>query len=488
MTLKLDKSQKAFLDAFETNTTTFNNDFLILTGDAGTGKTELVLEMIKIAKKKSVYCQTTALTGRASAVLSDRGIKEPLTLHKWLNKISDPLLMREYQGSEGFVLIIDESSMISNGYEIFEESEDNEGLLLDKLMYVFYKFIPNKNKFIVFVGDEKQLPPVLHDYSPGLDQLYLEYRYSLSGRTFELNTPHRQKEKKDINKFASHFENADSALSKELAIPPMQDFIEELDSSQVEFIEQEEVSEKFFEHYFDDPNSVKIITPTNHKSDSYNYDIKKRLYASSKIFFSTYNITNNSLEVIKGDILQVFENNEDKFDKNIYNGQFLVVNEPMESYDIVLHKGSKPDPFSRFPALYQKLNVSFVSDSGIRSEESFEILVSVDYLVDSYQLTKKEFHYFHDKDEGVNVRIRKNLNEKDGNSIYPGVSFDKKINPVLCKFGYALTGHKAQGGGWDYIFLDLENFWTENGHVSPKWVYTSAKRAKKKLYLVNYSK
>ena len=51
MTLKLDKSQKAFLDAFETNTTTFNNDFLILTGDAGTGKTELVLEMIKIAEK-----------------------------------------------------------------------------------------------------------------------------------------------------------------------------------------------------------------------------------------------------------------------------------------------------------------------------------------------------------------------------------------------------------------------------------------------------
>ena len=488
MTLKLDKSQKAFLETFETNTTTFNNDFMILTGDAGTGKTELVKEMIKIAEDKSVYCQTTAFTGRAAAVLSDRGIKEPLTLHKWLNKISEPLLMREYQESKGFVLIIDESSMISNGYEIFEESDDNDGLLLDKLMYIFYKYIPNKNKFIVFVGDEKQLPPVLHDYSPGLDQLYLEYRYLLSGASFELKTPHRQRDKKDINKFASYFENADSALSKELAIPPKQDFIEELDQSQIEFIDQEEVSEKFFEHYFDDPNSVKIITPTNHKSDSYNYDIKKRLYASSKKFFSSYNITNNSLEIIKGDILQVFDNNEDKFDKNVYNGQFLVVNEPMESYDVVLHKQSKPDPFSRFPALYQKLNVSFVSDSGIRSEDSFEIIVSVDFLIDSYQLTKQEFHYFHDKDEGVNVRIRKNLNNKHGDTIYKQVFFDPKINPVLCKFGYALTGHKAQGGGWDYIFLDLENFWTENGHVSPKWVYTSAKRAKKKLYLVNYSK
>ena len=89
--------------------------------------------MIKIAEKKSVYCQTTALTGRASAVLSDKN-KGTINSYKWLNKISDPLLMREYQGAEGFVLIIDESSMISNGYEIFEESEDNEGLLLDKLI------------------------------------------------------------------------------------------------------------------------------------------------------------------------------------------------------------------------------------------------------------------------------------------------------------------------------------------------------------------
>ena len=215
MTLKPDKFQKAFLDAFETNTNTFKNDFMILTGDAGTGKTELVIEMIKIAEKKSVYCQTTALTGRAAAVLSDRGIREPLTLHKWLSNISDPLLMRDYQESEGFVLIIDESSMISNGYEIFQESDDNEGLLLDKLMYIFYKYIPNKNKFIVFVGDEKQLPPVLHDYSPGLDQLYLEYRYSLSGATFELKTPHRQKEKKDINKFASYFEKREIDFSVE---------------------------------------------------------------------------------------------------------------------------------------------------------------------------------------------------------------------------------------------------------------------------------
>jgi len=486
MAFKPDKFQKAFLEAFDQNTYGFKDDFMILTGDAGTGKTELIREMIKILKEKEISNQTTALTGRAAAVLADRGIESPLTLHKWLVKISDPLLIRNYQNSKGFVLIIDESSMISNGYEIFEERENRDSLLLDKLMYIFYKYIPNINKCIIFVGDNKQLPPVLHDYSPGLDQLYLEHKYSLSGETFELKTPHRQKDKEDINKFASHFENVESTLSRELAIPEKEYFIKELDSEQVQFIDQSEVSEKFFQHYFDDPNTVKIITPTNQKSDFYNYDIKKRLYSASNKKFPSYNIANNSLEIIKGDILQVFENNEEKFNENIYNGQFLVVNEAVDFYDVVLHKGSKPDAFSRFPSLYQSVNVSFISDSGNKSDEKFDILVSIDYLIDSYQLTKQEFYYFNDKDQGVNVKIRKNLNNKD-TSLYPGVSFDKKINPVLCKFGYALTGHKAQGGGWDYIFLDLENFWTENGHVSPKWIYTSAKRAKKKLYLVNYS-
>ncbi len=485
MTFKPDKFQESFLDAFEESLTNFQNDFLILTGDAGTGKTELILELIKISQKKSAAIEVTALTGRASAVLSDRGVENPLTLHKWLNKISDPLLIQKYNRDDAFVLIIDESSMISNGYEIFEDTEDNEDLLLDKLMYIFYKHIPNEKKLLIFVGDEKQLPPVLHDYSPALDQLYLEGRYSLKGSTFVLGKAHRQKDKKDINTFASYFENSDSALSKELAIPEKQYFLENLDSNQVEFIDQAEVSEKFFFHYFDDPTSVKIITPTNQKADLYNYDIKKRLYSASKTYFPSFNIPNNSLEVVKGDILQVFENNEDKFEKNIYNGQFLIVNEPLEAYDVVLHKGSKPDAFSRFPALYQKLNVSFVTDSGNKSKDKFEILVSIDYLIDSYHLTKEEFQYFNDKDSSVALKVRKNLNQKES-PMFPGVSFDKKINPILCKYGYALTGHKAQGGGWDYIFLDLENFWTDNGHVSPKWVYTSAKRAKKKLYLVNY--
>ena len=62
--------------------------------------------------------------------------------------------------------------------------------------------------------------------------------------------------------------------------------------------------------------------------------------------------------------------------------------------------------------------------------------------------------------------------------------FDKKI-PILCKFGCSLTGHKAQGGGWDYIFLDLENFWKKKA-IFLLSGFTHRPKEQKETYLVNY--
>ena len=75
---KPDKYQQAFLDAFVENLQSYKDDFLILTGDAGTGKTELILELIKICDEKHIYTETTAFTGRAAAVLKDRGVENAL--------------------------------------------------------------------------------------------------------------------------------------------------------------------------------------------------------------------------------------------------------------------------------------------------------------------------------------------------------------------------------------------------------------------------
>jgi exodeoxyribonuclease-5 len=66
---------------------------------------------------------------------------------------------------------------------------------------------------------------------------------------------------------------------------------------------------------------------------------------------------------------------------------------------------------------------------------------------------------------------------------------DPYYNAVQVKYGYAITCHKAQGGEWKHVYLDI-------GYVSEeylgvnfyRWLYTAITRASEKLYLVNLPK
>ncbi|MCB0401559.1 MAG: ATP-binding domain-containing protein, partial [Flavobacteriales bacterium] len=56
------------------------------------------------------------------------------------------------------------------------------------------------------------------------------------------------------------------------------------------------------------------------------------------------------------------------------------------------------------------------------------------------------------------------------------------------KFAYAVTCHKSQGGQWDAVFIDQGYLTDEMIHVEYlRWLYTAVTRAKKELFLVNFS-
>jgi exodeoxyribonuclease-5 len=63
---------------------------------------------------------------------------------------------------------------------------------------------------------------------------------------------------------------------------------------------------------------------------------------------------------------------------------------------------------------------------------------------------------------------------------------DPFYNAVQVKYGYAITCHKAQGGEWKNIFLDIgfvnEEFLGANFY---RWLYTAITRASLRLYFVN---
>jgi exodeoxyribonuclease-5 len=60
------------------------------------------------------------------------------------------------------------------------------------------------------------------------------------------------------------------------------------------------------------------------------------------------------------------------------------------------------------------------------------------------------------------------------------------FNALLVKYGYAVTCHKAQGGEWKNVFLDLG--YLNESHMGDnfyRWLYTSITRSSQMLYLVN---
>jgi hypothetical protein len=71
---------------------------------------------------------------------------------------------------------------------------------------------------------------------------------------------------------------------------------------------------------------------------------------------------------------------------------------------------------------------------------------------------------------------------------------DPYINPLQLKMGYAITGHKAQGGQWDHVIVAFEPYLFQQKDEQDqdyllqalRWTYTAITRASKKLYLFNY--
>ena len=63
---------------------------------------------------------------------------------------------------------------------------------------------------------------------------------------------------------------------------------------------------------------------------------------------------------------------------------------------------------------------------------------------------------------------------------------DPYFNAVQAKYAYAITCHKAQGGQWRNVFLDI-GYLTEEmlGEDFYRWLYTAVTRATGRLYFVN---
>lgn len=181
-----EKQEEAILSAF-------SNNFMIITGGPGTGKTTIIKAIIKIYEelyKKSfdgIEDRVTLLapTGRAAKRMMEAVGFRASTIHSFLkwNMDNDTFSVNEHNKVKTDVLIIDEASMIDT-------------YLMDSLLKGIYY-----DTKIILVGDYHQLPSV----GPG--DLLKDLILSKNFLTIELNILYRAKENSHILTLADNIRN-----------------------------------------------------------------------------------------------------------------------------------------------------------------------------------------------------------------------------------------------------------------------------------------
>ncbi len=421
----------------------------LLKGFAGTGKTSIISALIKAMDELQQPVVLMAPTGRAAKVLSSYSGKSAFTIHK--------KIYRQQVGGELFgmfnlnvnlhrhtLFIVDEASMISNSDS---ESHFGSGRLLDDLMEYVYG---GDGCRLVLIGDTAQLPPVGQVLSPALDKLQLE-GYGFPVEQFMLTEVARQAEKSGILYNATYLRNL---LEEDFsgAFPRIA-----VDFPDIKKVSGEELIETISSTYGrGGVGETIIISRSNKRANVFNNGIRNRVLYREE-------------ELSSGDLLMVVKNNYfwAKISKAldfIANGDVAEVKRVQKKQELYGFRFADVTLF--FPDYEMEMDVKILLDT-LQSDSP-----SLTYEENSrlYQAVQEDYADIGNKRARM-MKMRE----------------DPYLNALQVKFGYAVTGHKAQGGQWQNVFIDQGYLTGEMVNKEYlRWLYTAFTRATDRLYLVNW--
>lgn len=438
----------------------------ILRGYAGTGKTTMV-KVIADYIEQTRQLAMMAPTGRAARVLAMKTGHTATTIHKAIYSKAhvEPKKVKNIAESEfkfvfsinnsenggNIVAIVDEASMVCSRkieHELFMFGTDN--LLEDLLTFVR----PNFGGKVIFVGDPAQLPPVGESVSNALRAEYFKEK-GLKVIEAELTEVLRQKD--------------DSVILKNAMM--IRDLLKKDKRNQLVFEEQKDdvetvPSEQFLDKYLNyrkesGKHDSVIICYSNKSANRYNRDIRKSLYGGD-------------VPLQENDILLITQNNY-RLDR--MNGEFVPVlsigERIQQSAPVYAQIGGKKE---RIVITLNFIKVTVPNGDG----NPIPCMLLEDLLTsDTATISIDENRALY-----INFCMR-NPNLKQGTeSFAEALLYDEYYNAIRAKYGYAVTGHKCQGGEWGKVFVDYTGR-TGLDDDSLRWAYTATTRAQKTLYVTN---
>lgn len=427
-----------------------NDQIFLLTGYAGTGKSSLIGSLVKTMNEFRQKAVLLAPTGRAAKVFSAYAGQQAFTIHKKIyrqQKFAEgaPAFSLSENQHKHTLFIVDEASMISN--ESSDFSIFGTGRLLDDLIEFVYS---SEGCRMMLVGDSAQLPPVKQECSPALDKDVLR-SYSLEVMEATLTQIVRQEEESGVLYNATGLRNALRAQKTDgypkLRVNGFAD---------VQRITGTELIDGISDAYQKDGmEETIVISRSNKRVNAYNNGIRSRVLYREE-------------EISAGDILMITKNNY-FWVENFEDLDFLANGEFVEVRRV---RGEEEMYGFRFSnvLLYHR-----------DYEIEFEAKIILDALYTELPGLTRE------QNELLFLNVMEDYADISGKqSRYRKVKSNPYFNALQVKYGYAVTCHKAQGGEWKNVFLDLgfiqKSFMGENFY---RWLYTSLTRSSGKLYLVN---
>ena len=453
---------------FEQIKTFLNSDasVFILRGYAGTGKTTMV-KVIADYIEQSRQLVMMAPTGRAARVLTKKTGYEAVTIHKAIYNMSHVVTKKVKDVAESefkfifpihqsvmegnIVAIVDEASMVCSRkieHELFMFGTDN--LMEDLLTFIR----PNFGGKVIFVGDPAQLPPIGEPVSNALRSEYFEEK-GLKVIEAELTEVLRQKGDSVILKNAMMIRDL---LKKD----KRNQLIFEEQKDDVEMIPPEQFLDKFLNYRKTSGRHDSVIICYSNKSASrYNRDIRKALYGEN-------------VPIRENDILLITQNN---YRLNCMNGEFVPVlsigERKQQSAPVYAQIGGKKQ--------HIVITLNFIQVT-VPNGDGFPMQCML--LEDLLTSDKATISIDEHRALYINFCMRNPKLKQGTEAFTKALLNDEYYNAIRAKYGYAVTGHKCQGGEWGKVFVDYTNR-TGLDDDSLRWAYTATTRAQNTLYVVN---
>lgn len=435
----------------------------ILRGYAGTGKTTMIKAIIDLVSPNRTLA-LMAPTGRAARILCKKTGEHASTIHKAIYDRAH-LVSKEVQDiaatefklvfpviqdtqDKQVVAIVDEASMLSSRtstHEMFKFGTDN---LMDDLL-TFVR--PSFGGKAIFVGDPAQLPPVGDSESNALRRDFFVER-GLQAEEAELTEVLRQDDNSLILKNAMMIRDLlQNDKRNRLAFEDRKGDVESVNPDALldKYLEQANSNSKL---------SNVLICYSNKDAAKYNSIIRTRLYGGKA-------------QLREGESLLIVQNN---YMLGHMNGDIVKVlavrGRTHQSAPVYVQQGAEK--------VRKLITMNFLQvDIADANGNPITCMLREDLLEND----KPALGIDENRALYINFCMRHSSLKPGSKDFADELLQDAYYNAIRAKYGYAITGHKCQGGEWDNVFVDYHGR-TGLSDDCLRWAYTATTRSSQTLF------